>query len=289
MIFDSHAHLISADQTAYPPRPLRGKLSPGEFDDPMTAEKLLRLMDETGVKAACAVQRAHVYGYENDYILDSAQQHPDRFRAVVVLPAQSPDTPASLRRLVTERGAAGVRYVAPSFPVSTTEWLSADEAVASWQAAAELGIPICIHVLHVQRESVLPALATMVGRFPDATVVVDHVGGAHAATVEQNWLTSQGRAPGEAFIDSAIALAEHPNVVMKYSTINLENCADGAAFLDRAVSVFGSDRVIWGSDIGQSRGDYAHMVRDAVDATANLDETARRAVLYGNAARIYKI
>ncbi|MBP6112620.1 MAG: hypothetical protein KA482_09610 [Sphingobium sp.] len=57
MIFDSHAHLVSDDVVTYPPSPLTGKLTPGEYDDPMTAGKLLDAMDGAGVGSACAVQR----------------------------------------------------------------------------------------------------------------------------------------------------------------------------------------------------------------------------------------
>jgi L-fuconolactonase len=287
MIFDSHAHLICADQKAYPPNPLRGELSPGEFDDPMTVEKLVALMDSQGVTQACAVQRAHVYGYDNSYILDSVDRFPDRFRAVVVLNPLDPATPAHLRALREQRGIAGVRFGAASFPESPLDWLKADEARQSWRAAADLGLPICIHVLHVQREAVLPALRKQAAAMTSATIVVDHVGGAHAAVVEQRWLESQGRSPGPEYVEDALRLADHANVVMKFSDINLEASPDPAAFVTRIAGHFGAERVIWGSDIGQSRGNYQHMVQLAQDAVAGLAPAARQAMLHGNASRIY--
>lgn len=287
MIFDSHAHLISADQISYPPNPLTGKLSPGEFEDPMTVEKLIANMDAQGVVRACAVQRAHVYGYDNLYILASCARFPEKLRAVVVLNPIAPDTPRQLRSLFDEFGIAGVRFGAPKFPEAPTDWLSSDEAVASWKCAIDLGIPICVHVLHVQRDTVLPVLYDMMKRLPEARIVVDHVGGAHASVVETRWLASQNRTAGPEIIEDALRLADHDGVTMKFSDINLENSNDGAAFVGHVVSRFGKERVIWGSDIGQSRGEYGHMVALAKGAVAGMDAAAQHAILYDNALRLY--
>lgn len=287
MIFDSHAHLVCADQVAYPPKPLRGELTPGEFDDPMTVEKLVAQMDRHGVVCACAVQRAHVYGYDNSYTLDSVTRFPDRLRAVVVLDPLDPETPSLMRQLVSERGIAGVRFSARDLGGQAIDWLAAPEAAAAWCAAADLALPICIHVLHVQRDFVLPALAVRIMEFPEVTVVVDHVGGAHAAVVEQRWLAAQGKEPGGEYPAAMMRLADLPNAVMKLSDINLEGAADPAAFVARIVSTFGAERLIWGSDIGQSRGEYGHMVAMALDAVAPLPPAAREAILHDNAARIY--
>ncbi|MDX9875243.1 MAG: amidohydrolase family protein [Spongiibacteraceae bacterium] len=291
MIFDSHAHLICADQTAYPPKPLRGELQPGEFDDPMTAEKLLGLMDQAGVARACAVQRAHVYGYDNSYIMDMAARYPDRFLAVTVLNAVDPATPDTLRQLARERNIRGVRFSSASFPSGPLDWLNSDAAYNSWKAATDLGLPVCIHVLYVQRAEVLPALKAMSDRIPEARVVVDHVGGAHAAHVELRWMKSEGIAEEVDIHPDALRLAENDNVTMKFSTINLErleaNDRSLTAFIDQTISTFGADRLIWGSDVGQSRDNYQHMVDLARKATAHLAPEVRQALLHDNTAKLY--
>lgn len=286
MQFDAHAHLISADRVKYPPNPLRGQLSPGEYDDPMTAEKLLALMDANDVSCACAVQRAHVYGYNNSYILDASRGHPERFRAVVVLNASDPETPATLKARFAE-GAAGVRFVAPSFPHGSLDWLESQEANASWRAAADLGVPVCVHVLYVQRDTVLPALLRVAQRFRSVPIVVDHVGGAHPSHVELDWMAREGLPVGPEYVDDALALADYDNVVMKVSSINLSASGEPAGFVRRALQVFGAQRLIWGSDIGQSRGDYQAKVNMARAAVADWAPQERDQFLYGNAARLY--
>ncbi len=71
-MFDSHAHLISADSEQYPPAPPSGQLKPGELDDPLTVERLLSGNGQSGVEKAVLVQRGSVYGFNNDYVCDAA-------------------------------------------------------------------------------------------------------------------------------------------------------------------------------------------------------------------------
>ena len=80
-LLDTHAHLIADDWETYRTRPFTPDLPmPERPPFTVTAEALLALMDEYGVDHACLVQRGHVYGYDNSYILDSARKHPDRIR-----------------------------------------------------------------------------------------------------------------------------------------------------------------------------------------------------------------
>jgi len=44
-MIDSHAHLISANVDRYPPSPLSGTLEEGALDNPVTAERLIELLD----------------------------------------------------------------------------------------------------------------------------------------------------------------------------------------------------------------------------------------------------
>lgn len=287
MIFDSHAHLVSDDVAAYPPSALTGKLTPGEYDDPMTAQKLVAAMAAAGVAMACAVQRAHVYGYNNRYVLDSVAVSGGRLRAVPVLDSRDPATPKEVTRLAREEGIAGLRFSSPTFPATNAEWIDSDAAKASWRACLDNGLPVCIHTLHVQREFVVPLLVKAANLMPALTIVVDHVGGAHASHVEQRFLAAQGKQPVAATPAELQVLADCPNLVMKVSTINLESEADPAAFMSALAAQFGAERLIWGSDVGQSRADYAGMVRLALDAVSTLPEAAARSILHDNAMRIY--
>ena len=85
-LLDTHAHLIADDWDTYRALPFTPDLPvPERPPFTVTAEALLALMDAHGVDHACLVQRGHVYGYDNSYILDSARKYPARLHPVVIL------------------------------------------------------------------------------------------------------------------------------------------------------------------------------------------------------------
>ena len=77
-LLDTHAHLIADDWETYRARPFTPDLPvPERPSATVTAEHLIALMDRHDVDHACLVQRGHVYGYDNSYILDSARKFPE--------------------------------------------------------------------------------------------------------------------------------------------------------------------------------------------------------------------
>ena len=288
-MFDSHSHIVTADTSRYSPAPLTGALNSSALDNPMPAECLLALMDENDVERAILVQRGTIYGYDNSYIVDSAAAHPDRFSAVCCLDALAPDALATFRHWTIERGAAGIRLmpaslgagIDPAERLPETDWFASDASMRIWEAAVEHGISICLFFLKFNREAGLVALLRVLGQFPDARVVVDHI---------SNLAVDQG-APDYGIDASLKALAAFKNVTMKLSTINFNRIdaagLDSALMVRRVIDVFGAERTMWGSDIGQTAGSYSDMVRAARRATAQLGDADRRAVLYDTAARVY--
>ena len=81
MIFDTHAHVLSADTERYPHSMLRGGTRPPVPPMTFPVERLVEAMDAAGVDRACLVQRATLYGYDNSYVLHSVAEHPERFRS----------------------------------------------------------------------------------------------------------------------------------------------------------------------------------------------------------------
>ena len=62
---------------------------------------------------------------------------------------------------------------------------------------------------------------------------------------------------------------------------------DPAEHLRLVADQLGVDRLVIGSDIGQTRGPYSRIVDGLREATRLLDDAERAAVLHDNAARIY--
>lgn len=278
-LFDSHAHIISDDFDRYPVSPLSGTLD-RKLDDPMTAERLLREMDANGVEKAVIVQRAHVYGYNNDYVVDSAQQYADRLTAVVCVDPEEKTGPDKVNYWVGEKGATGIRLTEP-FKGSGTGWVESETTQTVWRAATELGASVCLHMYRWNRDECLPAVLSMVKKFPDTSIVIDHL---------SNNIAEQG--PPDWGIDTALtALVEFPRVVLKLSALNYGWFAkfdvDPAPVIAKVIATFGADRLMWGSDVAQSAGTYEELIDHAKQSVASFSDKQQRQILYGTTDRVY--
>ena len=133
----------------------------------------------------------------------------------------------------------------------------------------------------------------------DLPIVLDH--GAMPFGMTQ-YEVALARAAGEAVvmpcapdfgIDRTIAIFEDvPNVYFKITEINMERLAAEAVrparLVRRMVDSFGPERLMWGSDVGQSRlwnySEKAEMARAAADF---LSADEARNFLHDNGARVY--
>ena len=299
-LLETHAHLIADDWERYTARPFTPDLPvPERPPYTMTAETLLGLMDTHGVTHACLVQRGHVYGYDNSYIIDSAARYPGRLHPVVILDTADPATPARYRQMVAENGVCGFRLANSRPWLLDTAWLASPIAMEVWRACADLGTPMTLIAFDNQLSWVLPQVKAIARMFPDLPVILDH--GAMPFGMSQ-YEVALREAAGEAVtmpppphygIDTSIAIFEDvPNVHFKITEINFERLVKAgvpsAELIRRMVDGFGAERLIWGSDVGQSMlWDYAEKVAMARGSTALLTGGEARSMLHDNAARIY--
>ncbi len=277
-IFDSHAHLVSDNFDKYPPTPLSGTLD-RKLDAPVTAEVLLKLMDEQGVDKAVAVQRAHVYGYNNEYVVDSANLYPDRLVSVCVIDAAAKDSAQTVKRWAGA-GAVGMR-LSEQTKGAGTDWLYSENALNAWSEVDRLGLSMCVHMYRWNRAEVLEKLVLLAAAFPRTKIVLDHL----SNPIEESGGPDYG-------VDSALlALQPFTNVYLKYSHINLARMAkneiSSAAVILRVVADFGTHRIMWGSDVAQSAGTYEEMVNAAIAASSKLTEEQQLAVLHTTADAVY--
>ena len=297
-LFDTHAHLIADDPVAYPPSPMRGTTSVTNMTYSATAEWLIAQMDAHGVAQACIVQRGHVYGYDNSYIIDSGKRFPDRFVPVVILDAQDPGTPAILTRMVQEDGVRGVRFAQTLFEDYSTGWMNSPTAMECWRTAADLAIPVAIIFYRLHLPWALPALKFVAEQFPTLEIIIDHVGTAHtASTPEMDRYRAYGfdaTLPGapDYGIGATIAMFERmPHVHFKITEIVLDRLADQGAdpawFVRLLANRFGAHRLMWGSDLGQSAKPYETKAAMAWGAARDLSADERSMFLHDTAASVY--
>jgi len=154
-------------------------------------------------------------------------------------------------------------------------------AQATWETAVDLGASICLHMYRWNREDSLRALKKTMDRFPQSVVVLDHL---------SNIIPEQG-APDFGVDRPLLDLLPFPNVYLKLTTINLgrmaaENIAPQPV-IARVLDSFGAERFMWGSDVAQSAGSYADLIKLGVEASAFLSDDARQQVMYDTTRRVY--
>lgn len=302
LVFDTHAHLIGEDWSSYPPRALSPDLPPPAPPPySVTAEALIAMMNEQGVAKAALVQRGHIYGYDNSYIIDSARQYPDRLHPVVILDPRDPQSAPRYRAMVREDGVAGFRMAQSRPWFLDTGWLCSLEAMELWKACADLGTPLTIIVFMNHLVYQLPLIKLIAGMFPDLPIILDH--GAMPFGMTQYEVGLAQEAGNEVAmpdaphfgIDDTIAIFEDvPNVFFKITEINMERLTKAgvrpARLVRRMVDSFGPQRLMWGSDIGQSMlWSYAEKVAMAKAAAEFLSDEEARGFLHYNAASIYRV
>jgi len=298
LLFDSHAHLVADDQQRYPRNPMQraadapyrppgvigrpgGHHGPDPINEVPDVSRMLRWMKEEHVDGAVAVQKRMIYRYDNSYILDSSDGHPDTFSAVVILDAEDPATPDTVRGWIRDHGLAGLRLFGGRKPDGSMPWLDSPQALKSWEAVNEAGLVMDLEVLSQGGGGPsIPAIIALSERFPDARIVLDH-------------LLEPEMDEGEHFgLDERYEqLAGRARIFFKFTSINLDICREAGIpankVLRRAVDLFGADHVMWGSDIGTSSGTYQDMVQRMIAASDLLTPEEQRAVWHDTGKRVF--
>ncbi|HET6738679.1 MAG TPA: amidohydrolase family protein [Kribbella sp.] len=137
------------------------------------------------------------------------------------------------------------------------------------RAAADAGLAIDL----LLRPSALIGAARLANAVPDARLVLDHLGNPTAA--DDEWRTGMQ------------ALAECPNVFVKLSGTAHLATDDLRALVDAALELFGSERLLFGSDwpVCTLAGTRAEVLRRT---TALLPPATHNDVFRGTAQRIYR-
>ena len=297
-LFDAHAHLVADDQQAYPRNPMQraanapprlpgvigkpgGHHGPQPINEVPDVSRMLGWMAHEGVDGAVAVQKRMIYRYDNSYILDSSDRHPDIFSAVVILDAEDAGTAPLVRRYITEHGLAGVRLFGGRGADGGMPWLNSPMALKTWEVAQAHGLVMDLEVLAIGGGGPsIPTLIELARRYPNVRLVLDH-------------LLEPEMDEGEHFgLDERYeTLSPIPNISFKWTSINLDICREmgipAPRVLRRAVDLYGADRIMWGSDIGTSSGTYQDMVQRALDSAALLTEAEQRAVFHDTGRRIF--
>jgi len=279
-LFDAHLHFFTNDVARYPIDPRNAREPEAIFrerimEDPGTPAKMFPLWEAEGVVGGAGVQYSGAYKTDNRYLLDLADQYPAKIHPEIIVNGRDPASPALATQLAATRRVRALRLTGFGEGAGSFPWLESDPVLDVWAVAGKLGLPIGITFLPPKAtEASLAAVKRLAERFPQQTIILEHFG----------WLAGTPRDPG--LLPGHLALAPSRNVHFKFTTNNIDELTamgrPTAAFLRRAIDIFGVNRLMWGSDAGNTLRPYPGMVADAVAATASLSATERRRVLHDN-------
>src|SRR5258707_7717596 len=260
-VIDLHSHVIAADTRRYPLAPMGGHQSDWSRERPVDFERMIAAMDEAGVAKSALVQASTSYTPDNSYGADGVAAHPKRFTGVFSVDVCAADASERIGYWMS-RGLRGLRvFIAGHTAAAKDARLDDPRSFPAWECAAEAGLPVCVQV----RANGLAQLETLLVRFPDARIVLDHMA---RPQIEEG--------PPYAAASDLFNLARHKNLFLKLTTHNIRESRQGkatpASFFGRVLKEFGAPRIAWGSNYPASEGTLSGLLAEAREALASLPE-----------------
>ena len=280
MIIDIHPHIISDDTVKYPITPLGNKRSKwSEERGSLTAEKLIDAMKSAGVDKAVVVHSTTTYGYNCDYVADSAAKYPELLRGVGCVDFLAEDAVERLNYWTAERGLIGIRLFSGGGTSSAqASWIIDPKTFPAWEWAQKTKTPIIMQL----RGPSLGMLRELMDKFPNLNLLLDH---ASSPTLEDGYPYEE--------LKPLMDLADYPGLVLKVTTVNFRKAVKGNStpqdFMKALREGFGAERLLWGSNFPSSEGTLDEHVQMALDACRDFSDAERDAFMGGNAMRVFKL
>jgi predicted TIM-barrel fold metal-dependent hydrolase len=259
---DAHSHIWTPDVAHYPLA--RGfavaDMKPRSF----TAEELLAHCRPAGVGRVNLIQMSF-YEFDNSYMLDMIKLYPERFVGTAIVDPLGPGPDEAMRALLP-RGVRAFRITPHYSKLPPAHWLEPPGYAIMFAAAAKTGQALSCLI----DPDAFPEVDRMCRRFPDTTVIIDHLGriGVDGTVRERD-------------VDALCALARHPRVLVKVGAFyalgrKTPPYLDLAPLIRSVVRAFGPDRCMWESDcpfqVDRDRYvDSVALVRDRLDFLSKED------------------
>jgi L-fuconolactonase len=282
-LFERHTMQIDAHQHFW--HPGRGDYGWMPKDDPVLSRpyapaELWPQMQASGVAGSMLVQAAPTV-HETEYMLGIADATPWVQGVVGWVDFENEAEAATLRRLAGHSKFKGVRPMIQD--IADDAWMHRPDV--QWAYRALIDNDLTFDALGFPRH--LDHFLQLLKRYPDLRVVVDH--GMKPQI--------HGHPVGfEAWREGMRRIAGETRVCVKFSALITEARADWTVehlrpYAAHIFSVFGAERVMWGSDwpVCRLRGEYADWRAAALALTAHLGAADRAAIFGGTAAQFYRL
>jgi L-fuconolactonase len=241
-------------------------------------EDLEPLLDAGGIDATVTVQAAATIA-ESRFMLEVAAGW-DRVAGVVGwVDFESPSAPDDLADLAENPKLVGIRPMIQDIP--DDDWMLRPDLDPAFIATAEQGIVFDALVFPRHLKNLLKRLE----QHPDLRVVVDHCAKPQIKDGGfEPWATDIAR------------IARETAAWCKISGIVTEAgpgwTVDGLRpYVEHVISVFGPDRIVWGSDwpVVTLASTYGAWLQAAETLASGLTESERAALFGGNAIALYRL
>ncbi len=244
----------------------------------VTAEDMIKAMDEVGVDGALLVSVYTMYRWDESYAVAVQKAHPGRFGVIKPVNANDPKVADTIADWAAMDGTVAVRIMFT--PEISTD--AADPGINRvLAAAAKHDLPV-----NLMARGRLEQVAELAKRNPNTTLVIDHLG------LEQPFVPPAPPQPWHE-LPKLLALAANPNVVVKITgacTLSHEKFPYKDIWdpLGRIFDAFSLDRCMWGTD--WTRAVALLTYKEGVDAfrvTDRLSDSDRAVLMGGSLQKIY--
>lgn len=276
-IIDTHQHLWVISERPYAwivpeTGPLYADFRPEDVEADAAA---------AGVTGCILVQAADTYD-DTFYMMSVAERDPRVVGVVGWVPLERADEATTALRLYAASGIVkGVRALTHTY--TDEAWLRRDAVDASLRVVAELGLTLDVVVTSLEQLRTVEAVAA---QHPSLTVIIDHL--ASPPIADQGW---------QPWAESLAEVARHPRVMTKVSGLSTLSAPDTWSshdwqrYVDHALAVFGSDRMMVGSDwpVSVLNGGYRRSMQAIREVGDRLTADQRDDLFYRTAHRVYSV
>lgn len=271
---DAHSHIWPADAENFRLAPgfAVEDLAPASFTD----DELMAVALPHGVGRVVLIQHNVYHGFDNSYLINAWERHPDLFRVVGMIDDLRPRTGVAMRQLL-KKGVTGFRIVPRK---GITHWLQTDGMQEMWKTAASTRQSMCCLI----NPENLPQVAAACKRHPETPVVIDHFAR----------IGIDGRIR-ETDLQMLCELAQFEYVTVKISAYYALGKKQPPhdeliPMIKRLYETFGANRLMWASDCPyqldgvNGYGPSIELIRDKIDFVT---EAERKQLLAGTAERTF--
>lgn len=238
-------------------------------------------LDAAGIDATVLVQAAASIE-ESEYMLGLADATPHVRAVTGWIDFEQPAHGDVLARLAGHPAFKGVRPMIQD--IADDDWMLREDV--QWGFAATIDLGLRFEALGLPRH--LDNFLTIFTRYPEMTVVIDHGMKPQIATPTPERFTH--------WADGMARLAGETSALCKFSGLITEAAAgwtvdDLRPYVDHIITVFGAERVMWGSDwpVCRLAGEYGDWHDAALQLTAGCSAAETAAIFGGTANRFYDL